>query len=132
MKKLLLFMMLFTSCIAPPPAFTHHGNLPEHLEKDKGPLVSEEQTYEVNYPTLFLLQWTYQCSQQMRPQFEMKGMPKPLALQFSIQNCSCVIDEFREHYRYEEVLEMNEYEKLSAAERMTQECVIGVNTQRSI
>lgn len=105
-------MMLFTSCIVPPPAFT--------------------KTYEINYPTLFLLQWTYQCSQQMQPQFEMKGMPKPLALQFSIQNCSCVIDEFREHYRYEEVLEMNEYEKLSAAKKMTQECMIGVNTDKAI
>lgn len=134
MKKLLLWMVLLSTCALPPPAYSHHGNLPQHMEKNKGPLVNEveQQLRKVNYPTLFLLQWTYQCSQQMQPQFLYRGMPQQLALQFSIQQCSCVIDEFREHYRYEQVLEMDEAEKLSAAERMTQECMIGVNTERSI
>jgi hypothetical protein len=133
MKKLLLFMALLSTCTLPPPASAHHGNLPEHLDKNKDTLVNEvEQLREVNYPTLFLLQWTYQCSQQMQPQFLYRGMPKPLALQFSIQNCSCVIDEFRKHYRYEQVLEMTEPQKLQAAEEMTQECLIGVNTRKSI
>jgi len=134
MKKSLLLLALLSTCGLPPPAYSHHGNLPQHLDKDKGPLVNEveQQLFEVNYPTLFLLQWTYQCSQQMQPQFEYQGMPKPLALQFSIQNCSCVIDEFRKHYRYEQVLEMSEPQKLQAAEEMTKECLIGVNTDRKI
>jgi hypothetical protein len=134
MKKSLLLLALLSTCGLPPPAYSHHGNLPQHLDKDKGPLVNEveQQLFEVNYPTLFLLQWTYQCSQQMQPQFEYQGMPKPLALQFSIQNCSCVIDEFRKHYRYEHVLEMSEPQKLQAAEEMTKECLIGVNTDRNI
>jgi hypothetical protein len=134
MKKSLLLLALLSTCGLPPPAFSHHGNLPQHLEKSKGPLVNEveQQLYEINYPTLFLLQWTYQCSLQMQPQFEYQGMPKPLALQFSIQNCSCVIDEFRKHYRYEQVLEMSEPQKLQAAEKMTKECLIGVNTDRQI
>jgi|GEM_PF-2637472 len=134
MKKSLLLLALLSTCGLPPPAFSHHGNLPQHLDKDKGPLVNEveQQLYEINYPTLFLLQWTYQCSQQMQPQFEYQGMPKPLALQFSIQQCSCVIDEFRKHYRYEHVLEMSEPQKLQAAEEMTKECLIGVNTDRKI
>ena len=134
MKKSLLLLALLSTCGLPPPAFSHHGNLPQHLDKSKGPLVNEveQQLYEINYPTLFLLQWTYQCSQQMQPQFEYQGMPKPLALQFSIQNCSCVIDEFRKHYRYEHVLEMSEPQKLQAAEEMTKECLIGVNTDRQI
>lgn len=133
MKKLLLFMALLSTCTLPPPAAAHHGNLPQHLDKDHGPLVNEvEQLREVNYPTLFLLQWTYQCSQQMQPQFEYQGMPQQLALQFSIQQCSCVIDEFREHYRYEQVLGMTEPQKLQAAEAMTKECLIGVNTRKSI
>lgn len=134
MKKSLLLLALLSTCGLPPPAYSHHGNLPQHLDKDHGPLVNEveQQLYEINYPTLFLLQWTYQCSQQMQPQFEYQGMPKPLALQFSIQNCSCVIDEFRKHYRYEQVLEMSEPQKLQAAEEMTKECLIGVNTDRQI
>lgn len=134
MKKSLLLLALLSTCGLPPPAYSHHGNLPQHLDKDKGPLVNEveQQLHEVNYPTLFLLQWTYQCSQQMQPQFEYQGMPKPLALQFSIQNCSCVIDEFRKHYRYEQVLGMSEPQKLQAAEEMTKECLIGVNTDRQI
>jgi len=134
MKKSLLLLALLSTCGLPPPAYSHHGNLPQHLDKDKGPLVNEveQQLFEVNYPTLFLLQWTYQCSQQMQPEFEYQGMPKPLALQFSIQNCSCVIDEFRKHYRYEQVLEMSEPQKLQAAEKMTKECLIGVNTDRQI
>ena len=134
MKKSLLLLALLSTCGLPPPAFSHHGNLPQHLDKDKGPLVNEveQQLYEINYPTLFLLQWTYQCSQQMQPQFEYQGMPKPLALQFSIQQCSCVIDEFRKHYRYEQILEMSEPQKLQAAEEMTKECLIGVNTNRKI
>ena len=134
MKKSLLLLALLSTCGLPPPAFSHHGNLPQHLDKDKGPMINEveQQLFEVNYPTLFLLQWTYQCSQQMQPQFEYQGMPKPLALQFSIQNCSCVIDEFRKHYRYEQVLEMSEPQKLQAAEKMTKECLIGVNTDRQI
>ena len=134
MKKSLLLLALLSTCVLPPPAFSHHGNLPQHLDKSKEPLVNEveQQLYEINYPTLFLLQWTYQCSQQMQPQFEYQGMPKPLALQFSIQNCSCVIDEFRKHYRYEQVLGMSEPQKLQAAEEMTKECLIGVNTDRKI
>ena len=59
-------------------------------------------------------------------------MPQHLALQFSIQQCSCVIDKFRKHYQYEQVLGMSEPQKLQAAEEMTKECVIGVNTDRKI
>jgi len=114
MKKLLLYMALLSTCTLPPPA------------------AAQEKLNKVDYPTLFLLQWTYQCSQHMQPQFLYRGMPQHLALQFSIQQCSCVIDEFREHYRYEQVLEMTEPQKLSAAEKMTKECMIGVNTDRSI
>lgn len=113
MKKSLLLLALLSTCGLPPPAY------------------SQEKLREVNYPTLFLLQWTYQCSQQMQPQFLYRGMPQHLALQFSIQQCSCVIDKFREHYRYEQVLDMDEGQKLSAADQMTKKCMIGVNTDRS-
>lgn len=78
-----------------------------------------------------MLQWTYQCSQQMQPQFLYRGMPQHLALQFSIQQCSCIIDAFRRNYKYEQVLEMDELQKLSAAEKMTQKCSIGINKNGS-
>ena len=134
MKKSLLLLALLSTCGLPPPAYSHHGNLPQHLDKDQGPLVNEveQQLYEVNYPTLFLLQWTYQCSQQMQPQFEYQGMPKPLALQFSIQQCSCVIDEFRKHYRYEETISMDFNSRAAAATRMAESCLVGVNTDKQI
>lgn len=134
MKKLLLFLALLSTCTLPPPAAAHHGNLPEHLDKDHGPLVNEveQQLREVNYPTLFLLQWTYQCSQQMQPQFQYQGMPQQLALQFSIQQCSCVIDEFRRNYSYEETISMDYGSRAEAATRLAEKCMVGVNTDKQI
>jgi hypothetical protein len=86
----------------------------------------------LGYPALYILQWTYNCSQQMQPQFEYQGMPQPLALQFSIQQCSCVIDEFRKHYRYEETISMDFNSRAAAATKMAESCLVGVNTDKQI
>ena len=114
MRIVITIILLATSCLTPPPAFS-----------------TVAVKYELNYPSLFILQWTYDCSQAMQPQFQSRGMPRELALRFSIQNCTCVIDQFRRHYRYEEVVTMDEEKKFSAAEKMTQKCSIGINKNGS-
>jgi hypothetical protein len=55
-----------------------------------------------------------------------------LALQFSIQQCSCVIDEFRKHYRYEETISMDFNSRAAAATKMAESCLVGVNTDKQI
>lgn len=112
MKKALLPFILLSTCMLPPPSYSQEG--------------------EANYPTLFLLQWAYQCAEQMQPQFQAQGMPRQLALQFGVQQCSCVIDEFRKNYRYEQTITMDFSTRAEVATKLAERCMVGVNTDQQI
>lgn len=78
---------------------------------------------EDRYPTLFLVQWTFQCSQQLKNGWLFQGYPEHLAMQLAIERCSCVIDGFRKNHTYVEMRTFD-YEKTTKfAEEYTKECV---------
>jgi len=76
----------------------------------------------LEYPTLFLLQWTYNCSQNLKPSYEVRGFDAETSLQLSIHDCSCVIDEFRKHHYYQSILVMNVEQRKKFGEEYAKIC----------
>jgi len=77
----------------------------------------------LGYPALYILQWTYNCSQQMQPQYTVRGFPQSMALQLSIQHCACVIDEFRQDFTQKQVEEMEFAQRAAVAEIYAGNCL---------
>lgn len=76
------------------------------------------------YKTLFLIQWVYNCSQQMSPHYQMTyGLPSPIALQEAIKACSCVIDKFREDFSYEAITGLPAEERAQFGEGYSAQCL---------
>ena len=48
-----------------------------------------------SYPTYFLVTWTWTCMQAVIPSM-LQHAPEPIASQYALQQCACVIDKFRE------------------------------------
>lgn len=48
-----------------------------------------------SYTTYFLVTWTWTCMQAVIPSM-LQHAPEPIASQYALQQCSCVIDKFRE------------------------------------
>ena len=77
----------------------------------------------VEYKTLHLISWTYQCSQRLAPTFQMKGMALNLAMQSAIRLCSCVIDHYRENHRYVDLQLMPLPQRKAFGEMYSRECI---------
>lgn len=78
----------------------------------------------VEYSTLYLMQWAYQCVSQMAPQVSFKErVPEQIALQFAAERCSCVIDQFREDYKKDELEAMSFEERVPLAEKYSLVCL---------
>ena len=104
MKKLILVLVLSLSvCAMPPLAPAHEG--------------SNE------YQTIFLLQWVYQCSEQLKLQYMGDGTPHQFALQMSIQNCSCMIDSYRQNFSQPEVINMSYEDRTAFGEEYAKICL---------
>ena len=104
MKKLVLSVILSLSfCAMPPIAPAHEG--------------SNE------YQTIFLLQWVYQCSEQLKLQYMQNGTPHQFALQMSIQNCSCMIDNYRSNFSQPEVMNMSYQDRTAFGEEYAKICL---------
>lgn len=48
-----------------------------------------------SYTTYFLVTWTWTCMQAVIPSM-LQHAPEPIASQYALQQCACVIDKFRE------------------------------------
>jgi len=48
-----------------------------------------------SYTTYFLVTWTWTCMQAVIPSM-LQHAPEPIASQYALQQCSCVIDKFRD------------------------------------
>lgn len=77
----------------------------------------------VEYKTLHLISWTYQCSQRLAPTYQMQGMSNNLAMQSAIRLCSCVIDHYRENHRYVDLQIMPLPQREAFGEMYSQECI---------
>ena len=77
----------------------------------------------VEYKTLHLISWTYQCSQRLAPTYQMQGMSSNLAMQSAIRLCSCVIDHYRENHRYVDLQLMPLPQREAFGEMYSQECI---------
>ena len=87
------------------------------------PYVGWGEEEQKEYPTLFLLQWSFQCSQQLKMNWLMRGFPEQQATQFAIERCACVIDKFRENHTYEEVQKLGYDNTTRNAAIYTQDCL---------
>ena len=103
MKYLLTFLFVLSTCAMPPIAPAHEG--------------SDE------YQTIFLLQWVYQCSEQLKLQYMGDGIPHQFALQMSIQNCSCMIDNYRQNFSQPEVINMSYEDRTAFGEEYAKICL---------
>lgn len=77
----------------------------------------------VEYKTIHLISWAYQCSQRLAPTFQMQGMASNLAMQSAIKLCSCVIDHYRENHRYVDLQLMPLPQREAFGEMYSQECI---------
>ena len=77
----------------------------------------------LQYKTLHLTSWAYQCSLRLAPTYQMQGMTSNLAMQSAIQLCSCVIDHYRENHRYVDLQLMPLPQREAFGEMYSQECV---------
>jgi len=75
-----------------------------------------------DYKTLFLLQWVYNCSENLKPSYMIRGFDQATSLQMSIHSCSCVIDQFREYHPYGELIIMTDQDRLAFSERYAKIC----------
>ena len=89
---------------------------------------NDNLTKKVEFPTMYLMQWTYNCSQRIQPEYLRRGVPPPMALQFSIQYCSCVIDEFRKDWTKDGIEALSFDERSAVAEIYATNCLSRTNT----
>ena len=104
MKNLLIsFLLIGGLFTCSPPAYT----------QDEKPL---------EYPSLYIAQWVYQCSEALSPMFYNQGTPKHYAVQLAAQSCSCVIDEFRKNFLWLEVQTMSSEDRALFSETYAYKC----------
>lgn len=100
---ILLIVIIFTTCTIPPVS-------PAHEESNE-------------FQTIFLLQWVYQCSEKLKLQYMQGGTPHQFALQMSIQNCSCMIDNYRTNFSQPEVINMSYQDRVTFGEEFAKICL---------
>ena len=76
----------------------------------------------LDYPTLYLAQWVYNCSQALYPMYYNMGAPKDFAIRLAAQNCSCVVDEFRKNFTWLEVQTMSVEDRALFSETFANIC----------
>lgn len=74
------------------------------------------------YPSLYIAQWVYQCSEALYPMFLNDGAPQPYAIHLAAQSCSCVIDEFRRNFLWLEVQTMSKEDRALFSENYAVGC----------
>lgn len=76
----------------------------------------------LEYPSLYIAQWVYQCSQALYPMYMNNGAPQPYAIHLAAQSCSCVIDEFRKNFLWLEVQTMSQEDRALFSENYAVGC----------
>ena len=75
----------------------------------------------MSYSTYFLVTWTWTCIQAVIPSM-LQHTPEPIASQYALQQCSCVIDKFRRDYPFDAVIQLTSEERKRAGEIYANQC----------
>lgn len=78
---------------------------------------------KLNYTAAFIMQWTYNCVQQLQFTFMNDGIPQQYAAVRAGSHCTCVIDEFRKYYTQVEVAMMSSEDRLLFSEHFARTCL---------
>jgi hypothetical protein len=76
----------------------------------------------LDYPSLYLAQWVYNCSQALYPMFFNQGTPRPFAMQLAAESCACVVDNFRKNFSWLEVQTMLREDRALFSETYAHKC----------
>tara|TARA_B100001094_G_C18020585_1_gene714888 strand:+ start:196 stop:528 length:333 start_codon:yes stop_codon:yes gene_type:complete len=87
------------------------------------PPIAPAHKQSSEYQTLFILQWVYECSEKLKVQYTNRGTPHHYALQMSIQNCSCMIDNYRTNFTQPEVVNMSYQDRTYFGEEYAKICL---------
>lgn len=77
---------------------------------------------ELDYKTHYLFMWTGNCTNRLIPTFQQRGVPWNYSFSLASQNCSCVIDRFREDYTQTEVMALSYEERAERGSYYAQIC----------
>ena len=77
---------------------------------------------EPDYQTHYLFIWTGNCTNQLIPTFQQRGVPWSYSFSLASQSCSCVIDQFRKDYTQNEVMLLTDKERSERSLYYTQVC----------
>ena len=78
---------------------------------------------KLNYTAAFIMQWTYNCVQQLQFTFMNDGTPQQYAAIKAGNHCTCVIDEFRKYYTQVEIGMMSSEDRLLFSEHFARTCL---------
>ena len=78
---------------------------------------------KLNYTAVFIMQWTYNCIQQLQFTFMNDGIPQQYAAIRAGNHCTCVIDEFRKYYTQVEIGMMSSEDRLLFSEHFARTCL---------
>ena len=78
---------------------------------------------KLNYTAAFIMQWTYNCVQQLQFTFMNDGIPQQYAAMRAGSHCTCVIDEFRKYYTQVEIGMMSSEDRLLFSEHFARTCL---------
>ena len=88
-----------------------------------GLAVDNNTLSKLDYPSPFLMQWIYNCSEALKPSYEMRGIHPEFAIREAIMKCACVVDKFRLNFSQTEVGNMDTSDRRLWSEKFTQECL---------
>ena len=115
-KLYTVLAVLVTSaiCCTPTPGYSSDNN--DNNDNNTVPR-------KLNYTAAFIMQWTYNCVQQLQFNFMSDGIPKQYAAMRAGMHCTCVIDEFRKYYTQAEVAMMSSEDRLLFSEHFARTCL---------
>ena len=102
-------------CCTPTPGYSSDNNS-DNSDNNTVPR-------KLNYTAAFIMQWTYNCVQQLQFTFMNDGIPQQYAAIRAGSHCTCVIDEFRKYYTQVEIGMMSSEDRLLFSEHFARTCL---------
>ena len=78
---------------------------------------------ETKYPSVYVTQWMFDCTQELSQTFLRQGYPTIYASRIAATHCGCVIDGVRNKFDYEDLIKKSPEKKMEAIEYETKICI---------